>query len=202
MKKNDDSKQIRKYKLQVFSSIAVGTFLLLGVAWELLFPHNANGGTRMWLAWLVGCFGAISVILGLKNLIRFSRGEERFVIKRAVSLNEGEIVIEDCPPFCELWIFCDVPFFYLNGTVQIEWNSHAESRTINVPRHRSWSMWWWRPGLYGPPIVWRSQISRSNIPDSFHIKFSLKPSFADTVYSELIPIHDVELVTVLVKSIK
>ena len=195
------SDQLQKYKLQLISSMAIGLLLLSCGTWELFYGHNINHGIRIWLSWLIVCFGATSLVSGIKDWLVFSRGKVLLVAKQALALKGGDMTIAESLHCCELWMFCDIPFFYLHGTIQITMNSCTESQIINLRRHSPWLMWWWRSRLYGPPIVWRLPMRDLSVPKGCRIKFNLEPSFVDTIYSDLMPVHDVELVTIFVKSI-
>jgi hypothetical protein len=129
------SNQIQKHKLQLISSMVIGVLLLTCGTWELFFGHRTNHWKKTWLALLLICFGIDSLILGFKNWLTFSREKPLFVVKQAIALKDGELTIEGVPPFCELWIFCDVSFFYLWGTIQIKRDSCTASQTVSVPRH-------------------------------------------------------------------
>ena len=200
MMRTEMSDQIQKYKSQLIFSMVIGVLLSVGGIWGLFSFQHFSQRIEIGLSLLIVCFGMGSLVFGLKDWLIFSKGKTLSIIKHAIALRDGELTIDESANLYELWMFCDVPFFYLHGTIQFMGNSDRESQTIELPHHSPWMMWWWRSRLYGPPIVWRPSEKESCVSGNYRIKFNLKPSFTDTIYRDLVPIHDVELITVLLKS--
>lgn len=190
---------LRRYNLQLVISIVVGVILLIGGIFTLLSWQSVNHGKALWAVCLVACFGIVSIVVGCKRWLALSSGKILFAHREAVPLRDGHISLDVSTSAYELWLFCEVPFLYLYGTIEVTTDSSSKIQRIDVPRRSAWLMWLWRSQLYSSPIVWQSPVMNANQSSHCNIKFRLKPAFTDTIYSNLVPVHDVELVTVLVK---
>ena len=190
-------KEIKIYKLRLFSSLAIGAFLSAGGIWSLFFDSK----DKIFLSGLAVLFGVMSLILAGKMWLGFPRNI-LFVKKQSISLKNGEEIAfaePDCP--YELWIFCEVPFSYYNGFIHVA-ISGGESHTINVPNRNKW--WWkllWPKESNCFPIIWRPSKKKSADKGCCSMKFNLSPSFSDTVFADAIPTHDTELMTIFVRSV-
>ena len=137
---------------------------------------------------------------GLKTMAEFITAKVLFIRKQSISLRDGEIVIDEPNRPFELWIFCEVPFVYYNGSIQIT-TSCGTVDIVNVRRYSPWLMWLWRSELYGRPIIWHPPKSKSSTGVRYVIKFNLLPTFTDSTFDEVIHAGDVQLVTCLVKGL-
>ena len=160
---------------------------------------RANGGIEV-NDYLLLCFGAVGLILGVRGLIRLSRGKVLFKQRRSVALNGGELTLTepDCP--YEVWLFCEVPFSRYHGVISVKSSRTGAEHVIRVPRRSPWLWWFWRPSSDSTPVVWRSPSGGSNGQGQCYIKFQLLPTFANTLLHSTYPTHDVESVTVIVKA--
>jgi hypothetical protein len=187
--------EIQKYRLVMILFMGVGIVLLCGSIWTCVkaspsFPHL-----------FLGILGGLFLVLGIQQLLGLSKGTVVFTEKRVISLRTGEIVFDE--PTCpyELWIFCETPFSRYYGSIHMVRNFTEQEQIIKVPRHNAWLLWWWcRPRSDVSPLIWKSPAGGAHVQTRCSIKFNLMPAFANTILDKTYPTHEVESVTVLIKT--
>jgi hypothetical protein len=193
--KPTNEQEIQKYRFVTILFLAVGAILLSTAIWMLCI----NAKPSIFIHLLIGSMGGLVFVMGLLQWLGFSKGRVFFKEKRAISLRTGEFAFDEPPCPYRVWIFCDVPFSRYYGSICVAKTSGRESQIIKVPNRSRWLLWWWRPRADVSPITWKSE-GRTDAQSRCSIKFDLKPAFTGSVFDEMYPTHDVESVTILIKS--
>lgn len=188
--------EIQKYRSVTVLFLAVGAILLTTAIWMLYI----NAKPSIFIHLLIGSIGGLVLVIGLLQWLGFSKGRVFFLEKRAISLRTGEFTFDEPPCPYRVWIFCDVPFSRYYGSICVAKTSSGENHIIKVPNRSLWLLWLWRPRADVSPITWKSG-GRTGAQSRCSIKFDLKPAFKNSIFDGTYPTHDMESVTILIKSL-
>jgi hypothetical protein len=190
-----EKSEIKKYRLVAILFLGIGIILLSGSVWA--FCTNAKSPISHLI---IGILGVMSLSLGSRQLLSLSKGAVVFSGKQAISLRLGEFTFDEPMGPYTVWIFCDTPFSRYYGSICITRLSTGQKQIIKIPRRSVWLWWWWRPRADVSPVIWKSPQEWAYTQTRCSIKFDLVPTFAGSVFDEMYPTHDVESLTVLIKT--
>jgi len=188
---NIDQPEIKKYRFTVFFFITVGIILLTIFVLAAAFRR-----LDVW-DFLVCAGGVLLFVCGLLQWLKYSRGEVLFTERRLISLQMGEFAFDEPFGAYDLWMFCEIPFSRYHGNIYVAKEPSKDNKVLKVPRRNPWL---WRPRSDVAPIIVKLNGDGAGTKTRCLIKFDLRPTFTGTVFKDIYSTHEVESVTVMLKT--